>query len=389
VELLKNRKDDILTENMDSLEQAIRVIWALAFDEENTKVLINLGAVPLIHGFKVIDHEGASEAIKNVLFKLEPPPSPALSAPDQLHPVISEEQIMISYCWAQKERMRDVADLLREQGYHIWIDIEQMEGSVLEKMAEAVENSSVIIIGLSSQYKESQACRTEAEYSYKLKKPMICLMAEDEYVPRGWLGALVGNQLWYSPWTHPGGFQAGVMDILKHIPKPCNPIIKEVPPDALNVAPTTPSSSSSSSSSNRTKSAAFKNLVFNVTSQSGASKTPPVSPSASKLPINPNSTSPSSQPSYFRFDQVAPNSVSAKEMEVNKWSNAQVVDWLKSVQLDEITALAKTGKWRGRVLVGLQDVRKDLAFIEHCKGLGLTNHIQQLEFRAELKILFG
>jgi len=80
---------------------------------------------------------------------------------------------MISYCWSQQNKIKQVANHLKSFQIPIWIDVEQMEGSVLEAMADAVEQASVVIIGVSSHYKESQACRTEAEYAYKLKKELI------------------------------------------------------------------------------------------------------------------------------------------------------------------------------------------------------------------------
>ena len=66
--------------------------------------------------------------------------------------------------------MRQLCAYLQTLGFLGWVDVEQMEGSVLEKMAEAVDGSDIIIIGFSSAYKDSQACRTEAEYSYRLQK---------------------------------------------------------------------------------------------------------------------------------------------------------------------------------------------------------------------------
>jgi len=38
---------------------------------------------------------------------------------------------------------------------------------------------------------------TEAEYTFRLHKPIIPLRLEDRYTPDGWLGALCGNNLIY------------------------------------------------------------------------------------------------------------------------------------------------------------------------------------------------
>jgi|EP01046_Picozoa_sp_COSAG06_P035183 hypothetical protein len=45
-------------------------------------------------------------------------------------------------------------------------------------------------------YKESDACRMEADYSFQLKKNIICCKAEEHYTPDGWLGMLLGSRLW-------------------------------------------------------------------------------------------------------------------------------------------------------------------------------------------------
>ena len=61
-------------------------------------------------------------------------------------------------------------------------------GSTLEAMAAAVEDSRVVVICISSNYKDSPSCRTEAEYTFQLRKPYIPLMVEKGYKPDGWLG---------------------------------------------------------------------------------------------------------------------------------------------------------------------------------------------------------
>ena len=40
-------------------------------------------------------------------------------------------------------------------------------------MAKAVEDSAAVLICVSKRYKESQACRTEAEYAFQQRKKII------------------------------------------------------------------------------------------------------------------------------------------------------------------------------------------------------------------------
>jgi hypothetical protein len=145
---------------------------------------------------------GISRAVDGVRFNLK-----EKSAQPQQGPASSESSsghVMISYSWENKDRMRQLAVLLKEAGLRVWLDIEQMTGSLLGHMAEAVEEASVIVIGLSKGYRDSQACRTEASYAYQLKKKMIFVMAEDGYSAKGWVGALLSGHLYYSPFRSDG-----------------------------------------------------------------------------------------------------------------------------------------------------------------------------------------
>lgn len=70
---------------------------------------------------------------------------------------------------------------LENQGYKVWIDVESIYGSSLEAMASAVENSICVLMCVSKLYKESNACRLEAEYTVQQKKPFIPLLMEKGY----------------------------------------------------------------------------------------------------------------------------------------------------------------------------------------------------------------
>ncbi|KXJ14094.1 hypothetical protein AC249_AIPGENE25222 [Exaiptasia diaphana] len=105
--------------------------------------------------------------------------------------------IMISYQWDVQKTLIQVKKLLQQSGYKVWMDVDQMQGSTLEAMAKAVENSALVLVCISSKYKESPNCRSEAEYAFQLKKNIIPLMVEKNFKPSGWLGMVVGAKLWY------------------------------------------------------------------------------------------------------------------------------------------------------------------------------------------------
>ncbi len=60
-------------------------------------------------------------------------------------------------------------------------------------MAEAVENSSVFLMCVSEKYYLSPNCRLEAEYAIRLQKPIIPLIMQEDYMPLGWLGIIIGT----------------------------------------------------------------------------------------------------------------------------------------------------------------------------------------------------
>lgn len=104
---------------------------------------------------------------------------------------------MISYQWDSQPVMLKVKDRLKDAGYKVWMDVEHMSGSTLEAMALAVEKAAVVLIGMTQKYKDSPACRSEAEYTYKLRKSFIPLRLQHRYIPDGWLGMLIGTRLYF------------------------------------------------------------------------------------------------------------------------------------------------------------------------------------------------
>ncbi|XP_072050802.1 uncharacterized protein [Amphiura filiformis] len=108
---------------------------------------------------------------------------------------------MISYQWDFQDIALKIRDDLVNHGYRVWMDVTHLRDDILNSMAEAVEKSEIVLIFMSEAYKNSQSCRTEAEYAYKKKKVIIPLLVEQGYDPDGWLGALQGTKLYYKFFT--------------------------------------------------------------------------------------------------------------------------------------------------------------------------------------------
>uniref|UniRef100_H2XPZ8 TIR domain-containing protein n=3 Tax=Ciona intestinalis TaxID=7719 RepID=H2XPZ8_CIOIN len=126
------------------------------------------------------------------------------------------QHVMISYQWDVQPMMLQVRNKLKENKFKVWIDVDRVEGSILSAMADAVENASVVVVAMSEKYKNSNPCRTEAEYAYKLQKPIVPLLLDESYKPDGWLGALVGMQMYFN-FSDASLFEANCPKMIKTI----------------------------------------------------------------------------------------------------------------------------------------------------------------------------
>ncbi|GFR41275.1 hypothetical protein Agub_g1950, partial [Astrephomene gubernaculifera] len=105
--------------------------------------------------------------------------------------------IMISYEWGSQQKALMIKEALERRGLLTWMDVEKVPGSTLEAMALAVEGAVAVLLCVSKRYKESQACRAEAEYAYQQRKRIVPIMMERGYRPTGWLGILIGTKLYF------------------------------------------------------------------------------------------------------------------------------------------------------------------------------------------------
>ena len=113
--------------------------------------------------------------------------SEAVSRAKAVAVVAAVEHIMLSYNWDHQPTIKRINASLQSRGYTVWIDVEKMQGSTVEAMADAVEGASMFLYAISKAYKESTNCRMEAQYAFQQQKDMVPLMMEENYKPKGWV----------------------------------------------------------------------------------------------------------------------------------------------------------------------------------------------------------
>jgi len=191
--LVVGSKDEATQKELEAtLGAVVKALWTLAFNKNVAMELLGKDVVPLLE--KVSEALPALRVVVDgAIFEIEK------SSGKRKEPEIKrlgdmKHDVMISYNWNSQQLALEIKAGLERRGFSVWMDVEKMHGgSMLDLMADAVESSAVILVVMTNKYYLSNACHSEADYAYALKKPLCPVLAED-FKPRGWLGLLLGMQ---------------------------------------------------------------------------------------------------------------------------------------------------------------------------------------------------
>ena len=107
-----------------------------------------------------------------------------------------QEHIMISYNTGSRDMCLKIKKQLEQLGFKIWIDVNEIHGSSLDSMANAVENASCVLMCVTEKYRQSLNCQAEAQYAFRLNKVIIPLIMQQGYHSvSGWLGFIIGDKI--------------------------------------------------------------------------------------------------------------------------------------------------------------------------------------------------
>ncbi|CAF1284482.1 unnamed protein product [Rotaria sordida] len=106
-----------------------------------------------------------------------------------------KRHIMISYNQSSRETCQKIYDRLVERNYKVWMDLTNMVDDILVSMAQAVENSYIILICINQQYYTSDYCRLEAEYAAENRIKFIPCLMEKSFRAESWLGIIKGSNV--------------------------------------------------------------------------------------------------------------------------------------------------------------------------------------------------
>jgi hypothetical protein len=89
----------------------------------------------------------------------------------------------------QKAICMQIKSDIEALGHKVWIDVNDIHGSSLNSMADGIEHSYAVIICITEKYRQSINCQAEAQFAFKINKPIVPLILQSGYENvKGWLG---------------------------------------------------------------------------------------------------------------------------------------------------------------------------------------------------------
>ena len=145
---------------------------------------------------KEIDEKEIFSSIKQLVERLKWNLNETKKTTGEHQEEANEKHVMISYNSASRAVCLKIKQSLEAAGYKVWIDVDNIHGSSLEAMAQAVEKSCCVLMCVTEKYRQSINCQAEAQYAFKVKKHIIPLIMQDGYENvKGWLGIIMGDKI--------------------------------------------------------------------------------------------------------------------------------------------------------------------------------------------------
>ena len=190
----KYLRDFIYFGNEFEKEFALKLLWQLCFENKIGEDICQDEKLYSIIK-EISDNKGPKELVRccsGIIWLINEKTQPKKSSQS-----ISSKlkHVMISYNSKTRDQCLKIKSALENEGYKIWIDVENIHGSSLESMANAIEESSCVLMCMTEKYKQSANCRLEAEYCINQNKPIVPLIMEKAYKPDGWLGIILGSKI--------------------------------------------------------------------------------------------------------------------------------------------------------------------------------------------------
>ena len=104
--------------------------------------------------------------------------------------------IMISYAHKDKEICHRIHKALVANQFRVWIDLERMNGIIMQAIADAIEQSRCVMICMSDSYSISPYCQSEAQYAFEKRRVLVPNRVQSGFKPQGWLAFTISGRMY-------------------------------------------------------------------------------------------------------------------------------------------------------------------------------------------------
>ncbi|CAF1254571.1 unnamed protein product [Adineta steineri] len=195
--MIVNEIQEIILDNTENMSQSSGSSIPTAVNEEVQMLTNRLGSI--FNESNTPNENNGTESPTNDehdAVSQAATPTDELQAP-RLTFRSGHRHIMISYSHDETSDIcRRICTQLRNRGYQVWMDTNNLRGALHQRIAEAIENSYIVLFCINSRYSNSDFCEKEALYTDKRQIDFIPCLLETSYVPDGWLGILIRDRLY-------------------------------------------------------------------------------------------------------------------------------------------------------------------------------------------------
>ena len=103
-------------------------------------------------------------------------------------------RIAISYQLDSKSRVLEIAHALREFNFDVRMILKGRHQDVFKELEEAMRESAIVLVCLTSKYEGSEDCIMELTYAANLKKELIPIYLEKSYRASGEVARRVADR---------------------------------------------------------------------------------------------------------------------------------------------------------------------------------------------------
>ncbi|VDI56370.1 Hypothetical predicted protein [Mytilus galloprovincialis] len=190
------------TGNVEEQREAVCAVWALSFDNDNRKEMIEKKEWKVIATLERLS-KSSDQTVKmvsrNAVWTIKMIKDHRNTC-DLQQTVVGgrgERHIVISYNWGHQEVVEKISESLKKENIKVWMNVDNMQGCIVDAVANAIEQADIVLVCYSSKYRNSNNCRVEARYAYQLRKTIIPLKMEKGYAADSWLSFIIGSLLYY------------------------------------------------------------------------------------------------------------------------------------------------------------------------------------------------